>query len=750
MTTPDVTAPDVTAPPAAGIGAGVLAAFMAVLHRFTAEERITLTCHAPGRPPGSVTAGFAGDPTLGGVAEVVSAALRKLGLDEVAEAGFESAAAGFRLDRPPDQAAGWPYRVAAAGTTDPRLAAALGGALRVVAAGGARAHDQPVSLLRLAEDEERWRALGIPGEEPPPARAVHELVAEQASRTPQAVAVSRGDETLTYRQLDERAEALAGRLRAHGVAGGDVVCVLQRRSPSVVVTLLAVLKAGAAYLALDARDTQVRYARLIHDSGARLVVTERALADRVPGGVPVLDLDDPGPGQDPDESRRPARQSPDTLAYVSFTSGTTGEARGVGVPHRAVSRLVRRPNWIDVTGDDVFLLLAPIAFDASTLEIWAPLVNGCRLAVAPDGALELDQLAAVVRQEAVTVLWLTAGLFHQLAATRPDAFAGVRHLVAGGDVISPGHLERLLKAHPGLLFTNGYGPTENTTFTTCWTTREAPASGTVPIGRPVTGTQVAVLDAALRPVPAGCWGELYAAGDGLARGYVNSAAATADRFLPDVFSGRPGGRMYRTGDRARWSPDGRLEFLGRVDDQLKIQGFRVEPTSVEAELTRLAEVRDAAVIAQPDGAGGKRLVAYVVVAGQAEQDLGVRLRERLRTTLPPYAVPSAIVVAEALPLNANGKVDRRALLMASRLPRNVGNPFVEPRDPAERRLAELWGEVLGVEPIGVEDDFFDLGGHSLLAAELLGTLKEGFGVDVPARVLYLQPTIAELARYLRN
>ncbi|NEB36278.1 non-ribosomal peptide synthetase [Streptomyces sp. SID14515] len=655
----------------------------------------------------------------------------------------------------------WPYRVLATGSAGALPAAALDDALRVAADDGAREPGRPAAELALTDDEQRRHAHGTGAATPSAARCVHELVAEQAARSPRTVAVSQGDEALTYSELETRADSLAHRLRAQGVAEGDVVAVLQRRSPSIVVTLLAVLKAGAAYLAIDAQDTPARHARLIGESGARLVVTEHALRDRVPDGVRALDLDDGGTGPDADAEKRrattapatlpaPARQSPDTLAYVGFTSGTTGEPRGVGVPHRAVARLVREPNWIDIRDDDVFLQLAPIAFDASTLEIWAPLVNGCRLAMAPDGALDLDQLAAVLKREAVTVLWLTAGLFHRMAGNCPDALEGVRHLVAGGDVILPGHLERLLEARPDLLFTNGYGPTENTTFTTCWTASAGWSGETVPIGRPVTGTRVAVLDPALRPVPAGFWGELYASGDGLARGYVNSAAATAEHFLPDVFSGVPGARMYRTGDLARWSPDGVLEFLGRADHQLKIQGYRVEPSHVEAELTRLPAVRDAVVVAQSDDAGGKRLLAYVVMTDEAGADPDVRLREQLRPTLPPYAVPWAIVVVGALPLKANGKVDRRALPSASRVPRNVGDAFVEPRDAVERRLAALWGEVLGVEPIGVEDDFFDLGGHSLLAAELLGTLKEGYGVEVPARVLYLQPTIAELARYLRD
>jgi amino acid adenylation domain-containing protein len=768
MTAPELTAPDPRTAPGTGrplIEAHVLAAFLAVLHRSTAEERVTVSCRGGGdEARRTVTADFTAPPSFAALVALVAGQLDDGGAEGPAEAVFVSARDAFTLVREaqdrarPSPLPRWGYRVTAQGTTDPALGAALDDALRVAAADGARNPARPVPLLRLTEDEGAARAGGTGAATAPPARCVHELVARQAARTPDAVAVGQGEETLTYRRLDERADALAAVLRASGVREGDVVPVLQRRSPALVVTLLAVMKAGAAYLALDAQDAAGRNARLIRETGARLLLTDRRTPDLVPHGVRVLDLDADAPASGPDGGTPPAdasraapSQNPDSLAYVSFTSGTTGEPRGVGVPHRAVSRLVRDPNWIDIREDDVFLLLAPVAFDASTLELWAPLANGCRLAVAPDGALELDQLATVLKEEAVSVLWLTAGLFHQMVSNRSDAFEGVRHLVAGGDTVSPGHLEQLLEAHPGLVFTNGYGPTENTTFTACWTTTSAPADGAVPIGRPVTGTRVAVLDADLRPVPAGFSGELYAAGEGLARGYVNSAAATARHFLPDVFSGVPGARMYRTGDLARWRPDGVLEFLGRADLQLKIQGFRVEPHHVESELTRMAGVRDAVVVAQPDGAGGKRLLAYVVVEDPAATaDLGVRLRESLRQVLPPYAVPWAIVVVDRLPLNANGKVDRRALPVASRVPRNVGDAFVEPRDAAERGLAALWGEVLGVEPIGAEDDFFDLGGHSLLAAELLGTLKERFGVEVPARVLYLQPTIAELAEHVRN
>ncbi|HZM79472.1 MAG TPA: non-ribosomal peptide synthetase, partial [Candidatus Limnocylindrales bacterium] len=613
--------------------------------------------------------------------------------------------------------------------------------------------DQPVSQLDLAStgEQQRLQHIGISTEDPLTARFVHDLVAEQAARTPQADAVRSGRQRLTYTQLDQRANSLAERLRGCGVDTDDVVAVMHHRSPELIVTLLAILKAGGAYLALEPEDPPGRNAALIEAARVRLVVTDAALRDRLPSGCPTLISDDisddisAAAQAEPVPEKNP--RSPDTLAYVSFTSGSTGEPRAVGVSHRAVSRLVRNPNWIDIRPEDVFLQLAPVAFDASTLEIWAPLANGCCLAIAPAGHVEIDELANTIRDERVSVLWLTAGLFHRMITTAPDAFAGVRHVVAGGDVISPQHLARLLTAHPHLIFTNGYGPTENTTFTTCWTSESAPSHGSVPIGRPITGSHVAVLDAALKPVPIGVCGELYAAGDGVARGYLHRAAATADRFIPDTFTGQPGGRMYRTGDLARWNADSTLEFLGRTDHQLKVQGFRVEPGHIEAELTALPEVRDAVVTAQPDGAGGKRLLAYVVPNGQEHSpNLGATLRERLRQTLPPYSVPWTILIRAELPLNDNGKVDRRALPAATHMPRNVDSPFAAARTAMEHRLAALWSDVLGIEPIGIDDDFFDLGGHSLLVAELLGTLEEHFGVDVPARVLYLQPTIAELAQ----
>ncbi|MEU8890794.1 non-ribosomal peptide synthetase [Streptomyces sp. NPDC048442] len=579
------------------------------------------------------------------------------------------------------------------------------------------------------------------------ARPIHELVAEQARRAPHAPAVTCDGQTLTYQQLLTRAEDLAQRLRAAGLAQEDVVGVLMRRSPELIVALLAVLIAGGAYLGLDPQDPPGRREALLTDAGANLVIVDDALRDRVPDGMTALSE---GTGA-PAATAPPFPTHPDRLAYVSYTSGSTGEPKGVAVPHRAVDRLVRGADWMEVCPDDVFFHIAPVAFDASTLEIWAALVNGCRLVVFPPVAITLEQVAETVRTEGVTVLLLTTGLFHRMAGSRPDAFAGVRHVLTGGDVASPSHVGRLLSTYPHLLFTNGYGPTENTTYTTCWTSRTLAAGQSVPIGRPISGTRVAVLDGDLRPVPVGQCGELYAAGAGLTRGYLHRPGATAERFVPDPFATEPGARMYRTGDLVRWTPDGTLEFVGRADEQVKVQGYRAEPQAVEAELEHLAGVRHAVVLPQADPAGGTRFLGYVVPTDPDLKNalgLGRQLRLELREKLPAYLVPWAILIRPELPLNRNGKVDRRALPTATRVPRNVAAEFVAPLTEVQLRLAELWGELLGVEPIGIEDDFFELGGHSLLATELLVTVEREFGVDVPAQTLFLSPTVAEFATAL--
>ncbi|HYG65509.1 MAG TPA: amino acid adenylation domain-containing protein, partial [Thermoanaerobaculia bacterium] len=433
------------------------------------------------------------------------------------------------------------------------------------------------------------------------------------------------------------------------------------------------------------------------------------------------------------------------LAHVLFTSGSTGRPKGVAVSHRNVVRLVRESRFADLGPDQVFLQFAPLAFDASTLEIWGSLINGGRLALFPPGPASVEELAGVVAEQGVTTLWLTAGLFHRMVEARPAGLESLRQLLAGGDVLSPAHVRQALEMLPGCTLINGYGPTENTTFTCCHAMTDPGAvEAPVPIGRPISNTRVYVLDGHLLPVPPGTYGELYAAGDGVARGYVRRPELTAERFLPDPFAASPGGRLYRTGDLARFRADGTVEFLGRNDQQVKIRGFRIEPGEVEAVLAEHPAVSAAAVVVRRDGqAGGEaRLAAYFIPREPVEAGELVRHLER---RLPSYMVPADFVSLAALPLTANGKVDRRAL---PEPPRPVSSTVTNrrwPRDPQEVLLAALFAEVLRLDRVGIDDDFFALGGHSLLATQLVSRVRQSLGVELPLRALFEEPTVADLA-----
>jgi len=737
----------------------ILAAVAVVIHRQTGQDDVGISFQASGSVPRWIAVSVAGDPTL----EVLAARVRESAL---AAGDAVSASAVSGEERATDVAAelGADQSLAALRVLSkaalPGCDEAVRSASATVLAAAERAPDTPVSRLPLLTDDAisesvRRRPEGD-GEHELPPTSVHELVLAQARRTPGAFAL-RGSRRLTYGELDRRSRELATELTAAGAGQDAIVGVLMHRSEDLIVALLAVLRTGAAYLALDPDDHPSRLSRLVADAGTTLVITEPALRERLPGQVRVyIPQAGPSPSVDaepPSTSRPgvPAACPAERRAYISYTSGSTGEPKGVAVPHGAVVRLVQRPDWLNVRAEDVFLQLAPISFDASVLEIWTPLAHGAELVLFRPGPVDTGQLTKAIRDQAISVLWLTAGLFHQMVTSHLDAFEGVRHVIAGGDVIAPAQVRSLMAAHPRLIFTNGYGPTENTTFTTCWTSSEPPGPQalSVPIGRAINGTGVLVLDPELRPVPVGVRGELYATGAGLAHGYLGRPSATAERFVPCPYPDY-GSRMYCTGDLARWLPDGNLEFLGRSDQQVKIQGYRVELGAVEAELLRDQRVRQAVVLTQSDGGPGKRLLAYVTLTMQAEDpgDVSVQLRGALARTLPAHMVPWAILIRRDLPLNRNGKVDRNALPTAQRIPRNVWNDFVPARTSLEVAIADIWGSVLGIEPIGVEDDFFDLGGHSLLAVDLIESMRTHLCVNMEAQMLYLQPTVAELAEKL--
>ncbi|MEU9107564.1 non-ribosomal peptide synthetase [Streptomyces xanthophaeus] len=581
------------------------------------------------------------------------------------------------------------------------------------------------------------------------ADSVHAAFERQAARTPDAVATGLGDERLTYGQLNRRANRLARHLRSRGAGIETPVGVCLERSTDIAVALLAVLKAGAHYVALDPRQPRPRHELLVKESGLELLLAHGPTLEGVAGLGDVQDLGALRDGlalQPSDDLRLPV--GPDHAAYIAYTSGSTGTPKGAVVPHRAVLRLVLDSDYLTVAPEDVFLMAAPLAFDASTLEMWAPLLNGSRLAVLPPGEPSLELLAATVAAEGVSVLWLTAGLFHQMAEGPLEQLAGLRVLLAGGDVLSPRHIDRVLAALPGITVVNGYGPTENTTFTCCHPMTAPVGDAPVPIGRPVNGTEVHVLDEALRPVPDGETGELYAGGAGVARGYAGRAALTADRFVPDPFSGRPGARLYRTGDLVRRRPDGALDFLGRADRQVKVRGFRIEPGEVENALLDQAGVRDASVVVHTHPETGKRLVAFF--AGDEDVRPGA-LRQALGRVLPPHLVPSAVARLESLPLTANGKVDRAALEAREIRERpDVDSDFRPPQGALERELAALWCGVMGLDEIGADDDFFELGGHSLQATVLVRRIEERHAVRIRALDLYLNPTVSELADFVEK
>ncbi|HYG65499.1 MAG TPA: amino acid adenylation domain-containing protein, partial [Thermoanaerobaculia bacterium] len=585
-----------------------------------------------------------------------------------------------------------------------------------------------------------------------------ELFAEQVARRPDAVALVSGGgglEQVTYGELHRRATALSRRLAGLGAGPEVPVALFAQRSPAAVAGLLAITMAGGFYVPLDPEHPAERLALLLADVGASLLLADRASAARLPATsakLVLLDGEEAGGGEKA-APRLPRLPVPDNLAYVMYTSGSTGRPKGVGVTHRNVNRLARGGRFAHMGSGQIFLQLAPLAFDASTLEVWGALANGGRLVLAPAGRLSLGELAETLALHEVTTLWLTAGLFHQVVEEAPEGLRHVRQLLAGGDVLSPPHVRRALAAMDRGVLINGYGPTENTTFTCCHSMRRDEVGderwmSSVPIGQPIADTRVYLLDSALQPVPAGVYGELFAGGDGMARGYFGRPDLTAERFVPDPLGGSPGDRLYRTGDLARWRPEGVVEFLGRRDHQVKLRGFRVEPGEVEAVLAGYPEVRQAAVLVGRDALGGKRLEGYV--AGSVEAPA---LRQHLESLLPPYMVPSVLVVLETLPLTPNGKVDRQALGRAGMDAAGVGGEGGEggePRDVLELQLARIWREVLGVPRIGIRDDFFAAGGHSLLALSLMARVREQLGRDLPLAALFQAPTIESMAALLRR
>ncbi|HEU4963515.1 MAG TPA: amino acid adenylation domain-containing protein [Bacilli bacterium] len=675
--------------------------------------------------------------------------------------------------------------------------------LQVLAADVVEEPEQEIGQLALLSEAE-WRLLidEWSGSQSayPQDKTVAALFAQQAAARPNEVAVVFRDRRLTYGELNEHANQVAHELLTRGVVRGQTVGLCMERAPEMVVGLLGILKAGAAYVPLDPQYPADRLRYMIVDSGVKLILTQTHLQqDLQEHDATLIALD----GEE--ESAGIARHSTaepkldvdaEDLAYLIYTSGSTGRPKGVCVTQQNIVRLVKNTDYATLTSEQVLMQVAPISFDAATFELWGSLLNGARLVLYPQPKLSLEELGRVVEAQGVTILWLTTGLFHLLAEGDMRHYRGLRHILTGGDVMSPSKLEHALRMLPGVRISNMYGPTENTTFTTAYPMESFADSRTpVPIGRPIANTQVYVLDAAQQPVPIGVPGELYVGGAGVAQGYWERHELTAERFVTHPFSGEPGAKLYRTGDRVRFLADGSLEFLSRLDQQVKIRGYRIELGEVEAALTRHPQVGEAAVTVQTDATGDKCLVAYVVQDAEAETDetfdavfehqdvvnesVGEKaettdslttapfsnyaniplqalavdtfipvLRRYLSERLPDYMMPAAFVVLDRLPLTANGKVDRKSLPTPTWSRAGVSADYVAPRTELETEVTAVFARMLGCETVGLHDNFFELGGHSLIATRVLSRLRERYGIELPMRDFFAASTVAGVAEQI--
>ncbi|MGW7823950.1 amino acid adenylation domain-containing protein [Streptomyces puniciscabiei] len=572
-------------------------------------------------------------------------------------------------------------------------------------------------------------------------KCVHELVEEQARSAPDALALIDGDDRLTYAELDARAARSAGLLAGRGVRHGDTVGVYLERSAELVVTVLGVLKAGAAYLILDPGFPAARLGAMATDAAVAVVVAPR---DRHLTGVeaPVVHPEDAGTATPLPHGTVPVR--PADRACLMFTSGSTGRPKGVAAPHEAVTATLTGQDFASFGQGAVWLQCAPLSWDAFALELWGPLASGGTCVLHPPGRPEPLVMARLIAEHGVTSMYLSASLFNVVVDEYPDALDGLRELLVGGEALSPPHVARALERRPGLRLSNGYGPVECMVFLTTHpvTPEDLRTGGSLPIGRPLAGKHLYVLDERLRPVPDGGTGELYAAGAGLAREYAGQPALTAERFV----AAPSGERLYRTGDLVRRRPDGALEYLGRADSQIKIRGFRVEPGEIETVLTGHPGVDRAAVVAHAHPAGDRQLIAYVVPRGTPAPS-AEELRGHARTVLPDHLVPAAFVALDALPLTPSGKLDRAALPEPDPASARTGGTAEQTGGAADATvstLCDLFSRVLST-PLAPDDDFFLRGGNSLLAARLAGRIRSALGVELDIRALFEAPTPARLA-----
>jgi amino acid adenylation domain-containing protein len=584
----------------------------------------------------------------------------------------------------------------------------------------------------------------------PQHKCIHSLFEEQVALTPHEVALEFRNEGVTYTALNSMADQIADVLKCRQFAPGTRVAVAQQRSPQLVAALLGILKAGGVCVPINLSYPDERLRFLLTDASVRYAIgscDQRSAFAHLGSEIEFIDLKALPPAERRDSSAAITSDSP---AYILYTSGSTGVPKGVILCHRSVVRLVRNTNYVTITPDDVFLQLSPFSFDGSIFEIWAPLLNGARLAIAPPGDPSLSEIGDFIDHHQVSILFLTTGLFHAMVDERPRTLARVRQLFAGGDVLSARHAKTALSAMESGCVINGYGPTESTTFTCCFrVTRDTPIDESVPIGKPIANTSVYILDPELRPVPIGQIGEIFIGGDGLALGYLNRPDLEREKFVANPFASEGDARLYRSGDLGFFTASGDIEFCGRIDNQAKVRGFRIEPGEIEAAAMRLQQIRQAFVVTVQNHFGDNVLVChYVPVPGwDVPQEA---LRAYLSAVLPAYMVPTQYRRWDMLPLTVNGKVDRRKLVDASTASQPAVAPKSEGLGAIERALSKIFRQLLDRDDISVDDDFFVNGGDSLAAARLFAQIEEQFDKRLPLVTLFEAPTIRQLATVLRD
>jgi aspartate racemase len=589
-------------------------------------------------------------------------------------------------------------------------------------------------------------------------QCVHQLVELQAERRPDALAVVYGEKQISYQELNRRTNQLAHYLRRHGVGLETRVGVLMQRSADWIVGLLGILKAGGVYVPLDGSYPTQRLRFMVEDAEVRLLLTESGQPDLVAAGdapgklaeVVYLDKAWEWLGSENGENLENVTQA-ENLAYLMYTSGSTGQPKGVGVTHRAINRLVRNTNYVKFDESDRVAQTSNASFDVATFEIWGALLNGSQLVVLEkETVLSPTELERQLVNHQISVLFLTTALFHLMAQSRPEIFASLTYMVFGGDAADAQFVQRVLEQGKPRHLVNGYGPTEGTSFTTSYEAQEKDIGArTIPIGRALSNTDAWILDRETQMVPVGVAGELHIGGDGLARGYLPRPELTAEKFVPHPYSAEPGARLYRTGDLVRYRDDGNIEFLQRMDQQVKVRGFRVELGEIESLLNQYWAIVESVVVAAKDASGDTRLIAYIVPE-EGVEPTSSEMWTFLQEKLPSYMLPSVFVTIKELPLTPNGKVDRRALPVPVQIGDEIGANFIAPRTVMEETVAEIWRQTLGITQVGVGSNFFDLGGHSLLATRVMSQIRESCGVELPLRVMFESPTIAGLARKLEE